>query len=255
MKRLTIQLRGVDFLEFKIMTYNIHHGMGIDKRLDLYRIAEVIDNSNADIIGLNEVDKLFSKRSDYEDQVDWLAKQLKMESAFGPSLSLKSDKSTTERQYGNALLSRYSIVNQKNHLFNFMPGLIEGRSMLETTIRIKDKLVQVYVTHLSLNPLLHRRQTDFIIKRYQNNSHPMILMGDCNMRPRSTAWNKITNELQDVWRVVGDGNGYTYPSLQPRFRLDYIFVSPKIRVIAADIVTKIPKASDHLPLKAILSFN
>lgn len=50
--------------------------------MDLYRIAEVIAKSDADIIGLNEVDRHFSKRSDYEDQINWLAKQLNMDSAF-----------------------------------------------------------------------------------------------------------------------------------------------------------------------------
>lgn len=91
------------------MTFNIHHGKGIDKQVDLYRIAEVIEKSDADIIGLNEVDKHFSKRSLYENQIGWLAKQLNIEHAFSPSLSIKSKNSTTIRQYGNALLSRYPI--------------------------------------------------------------------------------------------------------------------------------------------------
>ena len=70
------------------MTFNIHHGRGMDKQLDLYRIAEIIKASDADIIGLNEVDKHFSKRSDYQDQISWLAKQLNMNQAFSPSLSV-----------------------------------------------------------------------------------------------------------------------------------------------------------------------
>ena len=39
------------------MTYNIHHGEGIDKRLDLERIAAVIRDADVDIVALNEVDK------------------------------------------------------------------------------------------------------------------------------------------------------------------------------------------------------
>ncbi|WP_318183945.1 endonuclease/exonuclease/phosphatase family protein [Metabacillus idriensis] len=119
------------------MTFNIHHGRGMDKQLDLFRIAEVIEKSDADIIGLNEVYKYFSKRSGYEDQISWLAKQLNMNQTFCPSLSLTSKNSTNVRQYGNALLSRYPIVNEKRHLFNFIPGLIEGRSLLDSTIEIK----------------------------------------------------------------------------------------------------------------------
>ena len=70
------------------MTFNIHHGKGIDKQRDLSRIAEVIEKSDVDIIGLNEVDKHFSKRSLFEDQTMWLAEQLNTEYFFSPSLSI-----------------------------------------------------------------------------------------------------------------------------------------------------------------------
>ncbi|MGM0923077.1 MAG: endonuclease/exonuclease/phosphatase family protein [Bacillota bacterium] len=242
-------------LEFNVMTFNIHHGKGMDKQLDLCRIAEVIQKSDVDIIGLNEVDKHFSKRSDYEDQISWLAKQLNMNQTFSPSLSITSKNSTNIRQYGNALLSRYPIVNEKRHLFNFIPGFIEGRSLLEATIEINEKFFQVNVTHLSLNPILHRKQSDFIVNQCHKAPHPMIIMGDWNMRPESKGWRKITGEFQDAWHLAGKGTGFTYPSIRPRSRLDYLFVSHHFRVIEAEIITNFPIASDHLPLKAILSFS
>ncbi|WP_338453008.1 hypothetical protein R4Z09_14730 [Niallia oryzisoli] len=46
-------------MEIKVMTFNIHHGKGVDKQVDLYRIADVIENRHADIIALNEVDNNF----------------------------------------------------------------------------------------------------------------------------------------------------------------------------------------------------
>ncbi|MFC0271418.1 endonuclease/exonuclease/phosphatase family protein [Metabacillus herbersteinensis] len=240
-------------MEIKVMTFNIHHGRGVDKQVDLYRIAEVIEKSKADIIGLNEVDRYFSKRSMYEDQISWLAKQLNLDHAFSPSLSIKSKNSTTVRQYGNALLSRYPIVTNKSHLFNYIPGLIEGRSLLDATIQINEQLYQIMVTHLSLNPLLHRKQTDFILNHLHTYPHPIIIMGDWNMKPGSRGWEKLTNELQDAWHFAGMGLGYTYPSLRPRMRLDYIFVSPELRVVEAEVILKSTNASDHLPLKTTIS--
>jgi endonuclease/exonuclease/phosphatase family metal-dependent hydrolase len=165
------------------MTFNIHHGKGVDKQVDLYRIAEVIENSHADIIGLNEVDKQFSKRSSFVDQISWLAKQLKLEHAFSSSLSISNKNSSTVRQYGNALLSRYPIISNKSHSFNYISGLIEGRSLLETTIQINKQLYMIMVTHLSLNPYLHRKQTDYILNRVQKCPYPIIIMGDWNMKP------------------------------------------------------------------------
>lgn len=236
------------------MSFNIHHGKGTDKQTDLYRIAQVIAKSGADIIGLNEVDRNFSKRSLYEDQIGWLANLLKMKHAFSPSISIASKKCPNERQYGNALLSRYPIKTKKHHIFNHLSGCIEGRSLLDVTVQINKQLFQIHVTHLSLNPYLHNKQTDFIVNHLQNHLHPTIIMGDCNMKPGSPHWRKLTHEFQDAWLIGGKGAGYTYPSTRPRKRLDYIFVSRNLKVLDAIIETKIPYASDHLPLTVTLSY-
>ena len=42
---------------FRVMTYNIHHGEGLDGKVDLLRIAELIKREGADIVALQEVDK------------------------------------------------------------------------------------------------------------------------------------------------------------------------------------------------------
>ncbi|UOY89307.1 endonuclease/exonuclease/phosphatase family protein [Bacillus glycinifermentans] len=240
-------------MDISIMTFNIHHGKGTDQRLDLQRIAELIAESGADIIGLNEVDRHFSKRSRYEDQISRLAKELEMEHAYSPSVSLRSKGSQSKRQYGNALLSRFPIVEEQHHLFNFVPGLIEGRSLLETAIDIDGRLLYAFVTHLSLHPSLHRKQTGYIAGRLQKLDKPAIVLGDWNMKPRSRGWKRVTGVLRDAWEAAGDGAGFTYPSRRPKKRLDYIFVSPSLYVTAAEVVTKSPEASDHLPLTAVVT--
>ncbi len=236
----------------KVMTFNIHHGKGVDKQADLYRIAEVIDKCNADIIGLNEVDRHFSKRSFYEDQAAWLSDQLKMDVAFSPSISISSKHSGETREFGNALLSRFPIIEKNDHLFNNIRGMIEGRSLLDATIRINDQPIQINVTHLSLNPFLHKKQTDFIISHHHKTSSPAILLGDWNMKPGSKGWRKITGQFQDAWTIGGKGTGCTYPSLRPRLRLDYIFASHDFQIADAKVVTELPLASDHLPVTATL---
>src|SRR6267142_588334 len=41
----------------RVMTYNIHVGVGMDKKLDLPRIAGVINAQHPDLVGLQEVDR------------------------------------------------------------------------------------------------------------------------------------------------------------------------------------------------------
>ncbi|MDP5273536.1 endonuclease/exonuclease/phosphatase family protein [Chengkuizengella axinellae] len=237
-------------MNIRIMTYNIHHGEGMDKKVDLHRIANVIEESEADIIGLNEVDKHFSKRSHFQNQIYWLANRLKLKHAYSPSLSILSKNSSTAREYGNAILSKYPILTKKSHTFNYVPGFVEKRSMLDTTININGKLFQFMVTHMSLNRYFHAKQTNYIINHVCNAIYPVILLGDWNMKAGSKPWNKITNQLQDVWKIKGVGSGNTYPSLRPKSRIDYIFISSEIKLIDTEVMNSFPSASDHLPLIA-----
>ncbi|WP_263707754.1 endonuclease/exonuclease/phosphatase family protein [Shouchella tritolerans] len=242
-------------MEIKVMTFNIHHGKGIDKEVNLGRTASVIEKSGADIIGLNEVDKHFSKRSDYKDQVAELAKYLSFDYAFSPALTLKSNPFAEDRQYGNALLSRYPIEKSKSHLFPVTGYHAENRSLLEATVLLNKQRLNMYVTHLSLNPFLHQKQTAFILDRTEREDHPTVLLGDFNMRPGTNRWKKFNQRFVDAWRKAGVGNGYTYPSTRPRLRLDYIFVTSPIQIIDMNVFTSLPECSDHLPILATLLFN
>ncbi len=235
------------------MTFNIHHGKGTDNKLDLKRIMEVIKNSKADIIGLNEVDKVFSKRSDFLDQIAYLAEHLEMYAAFGATFTLKSRQTNKRRQYGNALLSRYPIQSKQNHLFDFYAGILEGRGLLDVTLQLDTYQLNVMVTHLSLNPLLHKKQTNYIIKMVNQKHVPAIVLGDWNMRPKSTAWQKMTHSLIDV--VTPEHALYTFPSFRPKTQLDYIFVSNEFRILSVNTIDNCPIASDHLPLTALLELN
>lgn len=235
------------------MTFNIHHGEGADHEVDLYRTAEVIEQSGADIVGLNEVDKSFSKRSGYKDQVTWLADRLSFEHAFSPAITLRSHRHPEDRQYGNALLSRYPIEKSKNHLLRVAGYHTENRSLLETTVIFGKQRLKVYVSHLSLNPFLHKKQTAFILNSTKRDSCPVVILGDFNMRPGSKRWAKLTHNFVDVWKNAGHGNGYTHPSSWPRHRLDYIFIDLHIHIVDINVVTVYPECSDHLPLLATLS--
>ncbi|MFC4546711.1 endonuclease/exonuclease/phosphatase family protein [Paenactinomyces guangxiensis] len=239
----------------KVLTFNIHHGRGTDRQKNIDRTLQVLKESDADLIGLNEVDKHFSKRSYHEDQISWLAHHLQMYHAFGPTLTLKSRRYNRIRQFGNAFLSRYPIVSQTNHRLHFYGGKIGGRGLLEMSVHVHHQPVQVYVTHLSLNPFLHHKQTNFIIGQLMNHHQPVILLGDWNMKPHSRGWKKLTQYLTDASTVSERKRSYTFPSFHPKTQLDYIFTSHHFQVASTKVIKKIPAASDHLPLMATLVLN
>lgn len=229
------------------MTYNIHHGKGTDGKVNLRRIAQVIEQSEAELVALNEVDKHFSKRSNYVDQATWLAQRLNMNMVFGASVSLNEE----SRQYGNAFLSRYPVLSFKNHSIHFGTSLVEERSVLESTFLINGKRLKAYVTHVSMFPFAHRKQINLIIEKISNDSEPYLLFGDWNMTSKSKAWKKISMHASDSWSTVNQTKGSTFPSIWPFLRLDYIFSSPSIPIVEATIIQGVSMASDHLPLRAI----
>ena len=72
-----------------VLSYNVHHGRGADNKIDLGRIAKVIKDSGADLVALQEVDKLTS-RANGVDQAKELGKLTGMHAVFGKAIDLSS---------------------------------------------------------------------------------------------------------------------------------------------------------------------
>ncbi|RUQ32850.1 endonuclease [Peribacillus cavernae] len=241
-------------MHLKVLTFNIHQGRGVDRKLNLQRISNIIKTTNADIIGLNEVDRYFSERSNFMDQALYLANELNMEYVYGPAVTIETLGTKNHRQFGNALLSRFPIVKSHNHPFDFLPRVMENRALLEAKVNVGQQEVTAFVTHLSLAPFLHKKQSTFILNEIVKCEGPAFVMGDWNMSPQSRTWRKVTQSLTDVWTEHNRGNqrGYTFPSTRPFRRLDYIFVTKEMKAIESKVITLDKKASDHLPLMATL---
>src|SRR5699024_2366415 len=104
-----------DELQIKVGTYNIQAGMDNDGEYNLNSTAEVIRESGADIIGLNEVDVHWGERSDFANTVKELADELDMEYFFAPIYDMDPlNPGEPNRQYGVAVLSKYPIIHAEN---------------------------------------------------------------------------------------------------------------------------------------------
>lgn len=230
----------------KFLVYNIHHGVGCDGREDLERIAHVIERSGADIVGLNEVDVNFHRRSGFVDQVAWLSKRLKMEGVFGPAIAIKDPFRHTTRQYGNALLSKFPIQEYRNEAFSGRIG-DEPRSLLRVKLEHEGRMFQAFVTHMGLTPWMRNRQTRKIVELCQDNQLPLVVMGDWNVLPDHSEVRRLSPYLLDVATTIV-GSGFTYPCKAPRKRIDYIFCSCHFQVKVAQIISTPDCPSDHLPV-------
>lgn len=237
--------------DLSTMTYNIHHGVGEDNRLDLERIAAVIRESGAEMIGLQEVDRHWSARSNFVDQAEALAQLLNMQVVFAANLDRDPlQPGQPRRQYGTAILSKYPILESNNTLLPRPEGG-EQRGLLEALINVRGVPVRVYNTHLQHNSQLERTvQVQAILDRIGQFEEPTILLGDLNALPESRELAPLYQQFKDTWRATGNGPGFTYSASNPDRRIDYILVSPEIEIEDVQVIPTL--ASDHLPVLAEL---
>ncbi|MGE5592129.1 MAG: alkaline phosphatase [Betaproteobacteria bacterium] len=250
-----------------VMTFNIHSGVGADLNLDLDRIADLIRNERADIVGLCEVDQ-GTRRSLQVDQVRYIAEKLGYHYAYGPNFWYDGG------AFGNAVLSRYPIVSSVNHpLPNTHSN--EPRGVLEAQIDVGDGAVlNVFVTHLDVEYADSRlAQARAVAEISSTTAGPKIVMGDLNAPPTGSpevaTLLRYFNDTQQAYRVLVDSaelvkeglfsrdylkGGYTYDAYDPARRIDYILTSFDIKIAAEPGAARVPHtlASDHLPYVAAI---
>ncbi|WP_034261945.1 endonuclease/exonuclease/phosphatase family protein [Bacillus sp. J33] len=230
----------------KVMSYNIHHGEGEDGVLDLERIAKIIEESNTDIVGLQEVDNHWSDRSDFQDQAKWLAERLGMFYTYAANLDREPlNEGDQRRQYGTAILSKYPIIYSENHFLSKI-GNTEQRGLLEATINVKGNNLHFYNTHLALTSAEREMQINEIIEITSGSKGPKLILGDLNAAPESNEMKPMYSNYLDVFTDQDYAN--TYPADHPAKRIDYIFTSKDVETINTEVIHTL--ASDHLPIFA-----
>lgn len=228
-------------LQVRVLTYNIRHGLGTDKRQDLSRILPVLVESRADIVCLQEVDYNLP-RSGQTDQAAWLARNLGFHQALGVNFGIRG-----VAGMGNAILSRWPIYSTWNKTLPFR-GERRGLLMAEIDAPASERIA-VFCTHWGLSAGQRLRQAEVAAGFAENTALPCLLCGDLNARPgeKSVATLLKQSNLEDA----GPNDALTYPADHPESKIDYILASRHFAFAGSHVIDT--QASDHLPLVADLS--
>ncbi|MFW6598051.1 endonuclease/exonuclease/phosphatase family protein [Propionibacteriaceae bacterium Y2011] len=234
----------------KVLAFNIHAGIGIDGELDLERVARVIEDSEADIIGLQEVDRHWGSRSDYLDVAAELAERLEMNHVFGANLDLAPTGDRTERrQYGTAILSRHAIIHPRNHLLTnieYPTRPTEQRGLLEATVIVRGTRINFGTTHLDHQRAEQRDlQVTEILEIQGRSTLPTLLTGDLNAEPDAAEIVKLIEGGSYVDAFAGQ-DAPTFPTEAPTKRIDYVLARGVDSLVGDEVITT--DASDHLPV-------
>lgn len=245
--------------EITAMSYNIHHGTGTDGQLDLEQTARVIQDSKADIIGLQEVDVHWGERSNFQNQITVLAEMLGMNYFFAPIYSLDPPKNGgPRRKYGLAVLSEYPILRSENHEITRLSPLLgpdpqQAPGFPKVVVNVRGVKVSFYATHLDYrgDPAVRQMQVGDMLDIVDADHRPTLLVGDLNAPPEAPELSALWDEFVDAWDQEGVGTGYTYPAEEPIKRIDYVLTSSTVETESVGVIETL--ASDHRPVVADLS--
>ena len=230
----------------RVMTYNIHVGVGMDKKLDLPRIAGVINAQHPDLVGLQEVDRGVA-RTQRIDEIAEIAKLTRMDYAFAFNLRYQGG------QYGVAILSHFPIMATDHRLYQNTREA-ERRGFIRAEVNVRGRLINFATTHLDYQyedgRLFEARQLLAALKDVKG---PLIVVGDFNDIAAGQAYQLMRYQFGDAWtenRAADEG--FSYPADKPAKRIDYIFFrsTDRVRTRRAWIVET--PASDHVPVVADL---
>ena len=224
----------------KIMTFNTQHCQNFRTgKIDFAVMADAIKKCGADIVGLNEMRSL-GKDADYKDQTAELSRLTGIENYY----FAKAIDVSGPNPYGNALLSKFKILSAENIMIPNPPHNPEN-SLYETRCILKARLeggLTVLITHFGLNGDEQENAVLSVLENLENER--CILMGDFNLTPESALLDPIRAKMTDASSLFKTPL-LSFPSDKPEIKIDYIFVTPDIKVTGADIPEII--VSDHRP--------
>jgi endonuclease/exonuclease/phosphatase family metal-dependent hydrolase len=227
----------------RVMTYNIHHGAGVDGKIDFQRIAGLIQRERADIVALQEVDKGV-ERTARRDCPAELAALTGMTCVFSNNFHYQGG------EYGNAVLTRFPIKRWTNRHYKMLrPG--EQRGLLQVVLDVHGRELVFLDTHIDYRGDDTERlmnAAEILEAVEARRGQPMILCGDFNDTPGSRTHQKITQAFTDTWAAAGSGDGFTIPAEKPAKRIDYIWLTKGSPIEPVRAWVPESQASDHLPV-------
>lgn len=228
------------FVHLTFASYNIHKAIGGDGQRNPVRTLDVIDELEADIVALQEVDIRFGDRQSVLDLND--ITQRGWQVAAMPTLPLSLG------WHGNAILVRDGIEIAQVEAEN-LPQ-IEPRGAVRAKLRVSKAEICVTAMHLDLSGLRRKRQFAHLCTASRAPGLPAVMLGDCNEWIRPIGGDR---GLAAHWDMIVPGR--SFPARRPMLALDRVMHTPHWDVVDAHVhnTALARAASDHLPIRVSLS--
>lgn len=237
-------------MKIKMMTYNIQSGHNLQRDRDVRHAVSTIRGENPDILNLNEVHHCTELCENGKCQAEQIAEALGYPYVrFGKAIDHMGG------QYGNALLSRFPIL--ESQVFP-IPGISEeekklcvwpeDRSHMRNVLDINGREIVVLSVHYGLNPPEQKNAVAETLRLSEEENRPLVFLGDLNMEPDNPLLAPVFAALSDT-AEKGEGSMLTYPSDEPTGKIDYLF-QKGFETLRSYV--PVSTDSDHRPVAAVL---
>ena len=249
-------------MKLHVATYNIHKGVSwFAQQPRIHDLRQALESLDADLLFLQEVQGQHDRRAARHEhwppqgQHEFLAGE-RRQAAYGMNAVYQHG------HHGNALLSRFPILHQKNQ--DVSDHRFEERGILHCIVQLPAQQVHCYVVHFGLFAAGRRRQTDLLIEAIlaeTPDDAPLVIAGDFNdWRNHLSAPLRLALGVEEVFEHLSapcpdrqPRAAKTFPVGAPLFALDRIYVRG-IKINSAQVLKGVPwrSLSDHAPLTADL---
>jgi endonuclease/exonuclease/phosphatase family metal-dependent hydrolase len=231
------------FSSVRVVTYNIHTCVGVDRRYDPGRIGAVLREIDADIACLQEVG-VRRRIGRPTDQWAFLSQ------VTGSRVITAASVREHGRRFGNAILTRFPVLAA--YSIDLTVAGHPPRSAIDADLLVGDRVLRVIATHFGLRAAERRLQANRLMAALgraeaanRSPANAVLLMGDLN------EWRGRAGAIRSLDRRLGrSAAARTFPSWMPMLPLDRIYADGP--AILRDVcVYRSPLtrlASDHLPL-------
>lgn len=222
----------------RVMTWNIHNGVGLGRRRDLDRVAALVERHDPDILALQEVGSRTRMRAP-GGTFRTLAERL------GPHATESRLVTAPDGDYGHMLISRWPIVTSACHDISFPRR--EPRAVIAAVTRTPFGPLNVLSAHLGLSLRERHHQADLLTDLAMKAGGPAVMLGDFN---DWIFWGRVQNALARA--MPGRSRIPSFPALLPLLPLDRIYCRPEGLLRKSWTDRRAVMASDHLPVIADL---
>ncbi len=243
----TVKPEADEPVTLRILSYNIRHGLGMDKRIGLKRIADVIAGERPDLVALQEIDQNCT-RSGRTDIAAVLGDLLAMDHRFGKFMAFQGG------EYGLAALSRWPIIASHRHE---LPRGAEPRCALELVVQppsMRTPLSFVCIHNDWTSADFRVKQVQALLDALQERRHPVILAGDFNGERSDPSMALLTANGWTILKKDNPDESRTWPSDKPEVEIDFFVVKGVDLISVEHRVIDEQVASDHRPITAVITF-